>query len=70
VKSLAEDVKLSACERHPSLFSLSFDFVYLICFLGKVFAIQVWGNVLLRFAYLAPFLWYCISGHIGDNVPF
>jgi hypothetical protein len=42
--------------------------LFLSCFLGKVFAIQVWGNVLLRFAYLAPFLWYCISRHNGDNV--
>jgi hypothetical protein len=32
VTSLAEDVKLSACGRYPSLFFLSFDFVYLICF--------------------------------------
>jgi hypothetical protein len=32
--SLAEDVKLSACERHPSLFSLSFDFVCLFFRLG------------------------------------
>jgi hypothetical protein len=30
--SLVEDVKLSACGRHPSLFSLSFDCVCLICF--------------------------------------
>jgi hypothetical protein len=29
--SLVEDVKLSACGRHPSFFSLFFDFVYLIC---------------------------------------
>jgi hypothetical protein len=32
VTSLVEDVKLSTCRRQPSLFSLSFDFVYLICF--------------------------------------
>jgi hypothetical protein len=48
--SLVEDVKLSACGKHPSLFSMSFDFLYLICFCfsGKVFAILVWGSVLLR----------------------
>jgi hypothetical protein len=48
----SSNFKLSACGRHSSLFSLSFDFVCLICicfcFLGKVFAIQVWGSVLLH----------------------
>jgi hypothetical protein len=36
VTSLAEDVKLSACGRHPSLFSLSFDFVFFFSFAFQV----------------------------------
>jgi hypothetical protein len=32
VTSLAEDVKLSTCGRHSSLFLLSFDFVICFCF--------------------------------------
>jgi hypothetical protein len=32
VTSLAEDIKLSTCGRHPSLFFLSFYSVCLICF--------------------------------------
>jgi hypothetical protein len=32
MESLAEDLKLSACGRHPSLFSLLLDLVYLFCF--------------------------------------
>jgi hypothetical protein len=48
MESLAEDFKLSACGRQPSSFdSLSFDlvvwFLFLLCFLGQVSAIQVWG---------------------------
>jgi hypothetical protein len=57
VESLVEDRKLSVCGRQPSNFffilfySLSFDFVclflFLLCFLGQVFAIQVLESVLI-----------------------
>jgi hypothetical protein len=79
VKSLAEDCKLSACGRQPFItlsFLLSFDLVFFVlllfslCFLGNVFAIQVWGSVLLHYTGLAHPIQYCISGHIGDNVSF
>jgi hypothetical protein len=75
VESLVEDFKLSACGRQPSSFSLLFDLglsvlFLLLCFSGQVSTIHVWGSILLRYARLAPFLWYYISGHIGDNVPF
>jgi hypothetical protein len=65
VTSLAEEVKLSTCGRHPSLFFLSFDFVCLfffiiICFSGKVFALQVLGSVLFHLPSL----------HLSSNIVF
>jgi hypothetical protein len=63
VTSLVEEVKLSTCGRHLSLFFLSFDFVclfFFICFSGKVFALQVLGSVLFHLPSL----------HLSSNIVF
>jgi hypothetical protein len=49
VTSLAEDVKLNACGRHPSLFSLSFDF-FLFVFQVKCLPSKFRG----AFSYVLP----------------
>jgi hypothetical protein len=67
--SLAEDVKLSACGRHPSLF-LHVDFVCLFLFFRLSVCHPSLGELLLRLTSLATSLWYCIFGHIGDIVPY
>jgi hypothetical protein len=53
---------------NPSLTLFCLFVLFLLCFLGQVSAIQVWGSVFLRYTRLASPIRYCISSHIGDNV--
>jgi hypothetical protein len=50
-----------------------YHLIYLVCYVFVVIfkvvsAVQVWGRVLLRCVRLVSPIWYCISGHIKDNV--
>jgi hypothetical protein len=76
VESLAEDLKLSATGRQPSLFSLSFDLVCLFCFCFRcVFQVKC-----LSFKFGGAFSYVTSDLHrssgivfldtLGDNVSF